>query len=160
METALYYTLSTVSQTLAGALGMLVAFLAIRAASLDATLKDALTELLDRAGADPRMRPASGSSSDLLRELDLLFGKTEDGWTKSTLLQAKHVHAMREALLSEARAAFVLSAVVMVACFAGLSCSPWIAGEFWRAVATLAAACVSGGGCLYTYGRLVLRALG
>jgi len=36
METALYYTLSTLSQTLAGALGMLAAFLVLRVSSLDA----------------------------------------------------------------------------------------------------------------------------
>jgi len=161
METALYYTLSTISQTLAGALGMLAAFLALRVSSLDATVRTALTELDQRAPGGPAVeaRPASGSVRETLSAWRRRFGDPLGGGYLITVLQqAEHLHQARETLLREARGALVVSACVMAICFVGLACTPWLGGDPWRAVPAFTMTIVAGAGCLLWYGRLVVRA--
>lgn len=50
MENALYYTLSTVAQTLAGALAVLVAFVVVRLGRLDDIVGDGEATLRSREG--------------------------------------------------------------------------------------------------------------
>ena len=55
METALYYTLSTVSQTLAGAMSLLAAFVVIRLSALDASITARVRYLYEFVGGDMTM---------------------------------------------------------------------------------------------------------
>jgi hypothetical protein len=131
MDTALYYTLSTVSQTLAGALGMLAAFLAIRITALEAALRADLAELEARtAGPSVGVRPESGSVAETLAGWRLRFstGDFERGSSYGALLlrRAEQGQESKATLLREAQWAFILSAAVMVGCFVGLASTPWL----------------------------------
>ena len=66
MENALYYTLSTIAQTLAGALAVLVAFELLRLSRLDDAITQGRAELQSRYGdwAKATSRPASRSDFD------------------------------------------------------------------------------------------------
>lgn len=163
METALYYTLSTVSQTLAGALGMLAAFLALRVAALDSTINSELTDLerwtQTQAGA---MRPRSGSVIDRLHGWRKRFGpgdfESDDGKV-GMLLRAEESYQSRTVLLGQARSAFVASAVVMGSCFVGLALAPWLGCVALRGGSAAAVAIIGGVLCLVWYGRIVGTAL-
>lgn len=52
MEDALYYTLSTISQTLAGALGLLAAFVLVRLSALGQALDNLVTQSAAALRAD------------------------------------------------------------------------------------------------------------
>lgn len=160
METALYYTLSTVSQSLAGALGMLAAFLAIRVSSLDATVRSALDELERRRGIDLATRPVSGSVREALTGWRQRFEGTQGhDYDRQMLARAEHVQASRETLLRDATRAFVVSACVMGASLVGLAVSPWLGQSGWRAVPTFFVGIGGAILCLAWYGRIVTGAL-
>lgn len=162
METTLCYTLSTVSQTLAGALGMLAAFLALRVSALDATIRGVLQELEARMGVLPAtMRPVGGSARETLRAWNQQVEQAGQGqgYAVQALAVANHALRSREGLLGATRGAFIVSGSVMGACFLGLALSPWLAVSPWGAIPAFVVAIVGGAGCLFWYGQIVRRAL-
>ena len=160
METALYYTLSTVSQTLAGALGMLAAFLALRVSVVDASIRAGLDELHKRTGAlDLGKGGSTHEAVEKWREWiaqphGALAATIRDAFDRASWNQR-----LRDALLRGARRAFVTSAGVMAACFVGLAAAPWLGCSAWRGVPVFVLAIAGGVVCLVWYGRIVGAAL-
>jgi hypothetical protein len=163
METALYYTLSTISQTLAGALGMLAAFLALRLSALHATIGDESETLQQRLGyVDPLSLPTP-TPDEIIRAHVRRFSAEElrrGGSVGARVAQrAGDDVAARDFLIAAATRAFVISAYVMAACFVGLALAPAAGTSAALAILILAAAIAAAVFCLVLYGRLVLRSL-
>ena len=156
METALYYTLSTVSQTLAGALGMLAAFLVLRVSTLDMSIREAIGRLQDTTHIHPH-----GGNQEILRVFQEEVKRQPQGRGAAVLALAHADRALqtRAGLLGAARAAFTLSACMMGICFIGLASSPWLALAAWRAIPVVAFVILGGVGCLVWYGLIVRGAL-
>jgi hypothetical protein len=159
-STALYYTFSTVSQTLAGALGMLAAFLALRAAALEGTFNAAAREL-------ERMTGRWGQQASLRTRAELVSfwrsvlsaEQTGAGQHRAVLATAEAAHESRERMLAEARRAFVASAAVMAACFVALAMTPLLSRSAGVSVVALGLLILAAVACLYWYGRIVREAL-
>jgi hypothetical protein len=160
VETTIYYTLSTISQTLAGSLAILAAFLAIRVSSLDATVRQALSELDRRAGGDNTEARATGGLREELKAWQRwLDGQQGVAHSHRVLATANQVQAAKDAVLDEARKVFVASTCVMVGCFIGLALAPSIAGSPFRTVSALVLTIGGGVGCLVWYGLMLGRTL-
>jgi hypothetical protein len=163
-ETSLYYTLSTVSQTLAGALGMLAAFLALRVAALEAVFRANISELETRSGMiNAEVRPPSGGDADTLEgwrkhfsERDLTTGNS---WNVQLFRRAERNLTAKRGLLRHAVLAFIVSATVMALCFVGLAITPWLSDSTSRAEAAAGFAVVGGIACLVGFGWIVRAAL-
>jgi hypothetical protein len=159
-DTALYYTLSTVSQTLAGALGMLAAFLALRVSALDGPIRD--LRLWARL-AYPPLQPAAAQTEPLLTAAKAWFaangGDPVHRHVGQTIDEAQRAYGARTTLLQQAKSAFAGSALVMGCCFVALACTPWLSSSEARAWTVAAVAIISGIACLVWYGRIVRAAL-
>jgi hypothetical protein len=159
MESALYYTLSTVAQTLAGALGMLAAFLAIRVAALDAIARDAIATVqrLPHPAVDMMALPVA--TDDAIDALEQRLPQEGAGAHRRWVAEAKQARSKRTKILSGARRAFVLSIVAMVGCFCGLAFTPWLRSCSPVAVLALAVAVLLSASCLRRYWFIVRDAL-
>jgi hypothetical protein len=162
-ENALYYTLSTVSQTLAGALGMLAAFLAIRVASLDATIQTDL-EGLKRETGESYWPSLSGARdiAGIIEAWDTHIKGMPGLQTEarmSLLNRARSTLVLKTDLLEGAQRAFILSAIIMGVCFAGLAVTPWLGVVAERGETAGGLAVLCGVTCLVWYGRIVRAAL-
>ena len=158
-ETALYYTLSTVSQTLAGALGMLAAFLAIQTSALDAALRAEISEMESRHGPDPAVRPTSGSTAEMLGAWRVRLNTVRDSYSVLLLERGERLLRKKARILRTAARAFAWSAAVMGACFVGLATTPWLSCTRPRAWTAAAVAIAGGIACLVWYGKIVREAL-
>ncbi len=159
MENALYYTLSTVSQTLAGALGMLAAFLALRVSTLDTRIRERLRELFERTHA---LDLGNCGAREALSAWGAWIASCRDPRAKSVLRafgDAERDQQSRDRLLRGVRRALIASACVMGACFTGLASSPWLALAPGRAIGALCLAILGGVACLVWYGLIVRGAL-
>lgn len=157
METALYYTLSTVSQTIAGALGMLAAFLALRVSALDADFNAAAREL-ERSTGQWGIQARYGKPADIINHWTHFLA--DSSASKNAVLDtARRAHTGRRMLLLAARRVFVVSACVMSACFVGLASAPVLCHSLAVSVVALAVAILGGIRCLFSYARIVRDAL-
>ena len=163
-ETALYYTLSTVSQTLAGALGMLAAFLALRVSALDTAIRSDLQQLeVQTQSVNPAVRPADGRTSTAWKGWRAWWGQyggdPSHAWKGQLIDRGERAEAVKAALLRQAKWAFAGSAAVMGSCFVGLAAAPWLSCVWLRAWAAAFVVIVGGMACLVWYGRIVREAL-
>lgn len=140
---------------------MLAAFLVLRVSSLDAKVSAALLQLSAVASdVHPADKGIAGAFEIIRARLPGMQQiHAAPGWAPQVLDQGERAYASRLGLLPAARKAFVISAALMVACFVGLACTPWLGHSKWRAAPTFVVAIVGGLVCLVSYGRLVAGAL-
>jgi hypothetical protein len=126
MENTLYYTLSTIAQTLAGALAVLVAFVLFKLADLDRAIQHAQFELQGRFGE-------WGEIWDILRVGGLKKFDEGHGEHQPRIRAAYHhgylAWQLRPRILSVLSYALIGSVVDIGACFAALPWVPRLAGS-------------------------------
>jgi hypothetical protein len=174
LTTALYYTLSTISQTLAGALGLFAAFMIIRISAFNQLIYERMAELyaeLNYADQTLGQARARGDAKAVF-----VFYRAHQEKARPTggfgnpprmplnasqelrLSEGEAMVQRKESLLRSVGYALVASAVTIAACFAGLALTP-VAGDGAVAVAALVVAVLLGAGCLSALVTIMIRAL-
>jgi hypothetical protein len=169
METTLYYTFSTVAQTLAGAIGLLAAFVIYYLAQLDGKLRTHLEVLYLRY-------PNVTETLDLeflwtqydIPGLLKYFGEDKleqlsrgDGLDKAQYLgPAGKLYQKRQLLVGRMRIGLWWTGATILASVATLSIAGIIAESYGAlGVLLLALAVAAVGICLFLYGRIVVAAI-
>jgi hypothetical protein len=152
--TALYYTFSTIAQTLAGALAVLVAFTLFGLAKLDEAIRKGQEGLLGRYSDAPkrwevlRVGGLKGLEADVgvpVQDLNLRVAYHE----------AFVSVGLRPGVLRAIRQALAVTVVAITLCFVALPLTPILAGRTALACITTVAAVVLGIACLGLYWRLI-----
>jgi hypothetical protein len=159
VENALYYTLSTISQTLAAAIGLLAAFLILRLGSLDRQLDEHFHEL--RYADDPDLHEARGRR-DFARVLSLVSeheAQLTHAGRRYHFPAARNLVALRSKLVVSLRNYLLATALVIVVAVVGLAWAPEIASNRAGARALLVVEIFGVLLCFYGYVRLIIKAL-
>jgi hypothetical protein len=167
METTLYYTFSTIAQTLGGAIGLLAAFLVYYLGQLDAALRGHLDFLFHRYPLtqdtiDLESMWSKYDISGLLEYFDndvLERLSGGDGTDRSFhLAPAKQLWASRREALGITRMAVFWTGGTIVGALVALASAHGLAlGGPWLAVPVLAVGIGAAARCLWLYGRLILQ---
>jgi len=126
METALFYTLSTIAQTLAGALAVLVAFVLFKLADLDRAIQHAQFELQGRF--DEWVEIWEGLRVGGLKEFEKGHGERQPR-IRAAYHEGHLAWQLRPRILRVLAYALVGSVVDIAACFAALPGAPKLAGS-------------------------------
>ena len=124
--TALYYTLSTIAQTLADALAVLVAFVLFRLARLDGAVTTGQANIQARA---TEWEPLWKS---FLADPDAMHARmrTQSNWDSvqlwDSLYSARSALHQRPRIIRVLSYALIGSVVDIAVCFAALPCVPWL----------------------------------
>ena len=165
MVNSIFYTFSTISQTLAGAIGLLAAFLLFHLSQLDQRIRRHLETLYSRY---PRATETvdldfiweAYSVPDLLDyfEKDRLdYLSAGEGTDKAMYLrQALTLWKARQVALAQTRNALAWTAAVILFALAMLALADVVARWQIAATVALATGIAAAGWCLWLYGRLVL----
>lgn len=141
MDTALYYTLSTVSQTLAGAMGVLAAFVLIRLSALNSAIAERVRYLYENLQGDLHIYRESlgvGGGEKVLAQFRAQFDKEvkdsaaehrqrEQGFnnrTEAHLLEGEAMLASRRRLLEDTTRSVIATVVVIGVALIGLLFGP------------------------------------
>jgi hypothetical protein len=147
-DTALYYTFSTISQTLAGALGLLAAFVITRAASLNDLIAERARQVHDsvQSTADAEKAYVDGDLGRYLEITRTRVGKSVgnmpnqralDGNEERMLAAGEQAYNRRRRLIASTRGALVWSIGAILYSLAGLVATPFLTS--FRLVAALLA---------------------
>jgi hypothetical protein len=174
LTTSLYYTLSTISQTLAGALGLFAAFMIIRIGAFNQLIHERMAELYaelnyaDQALGQARARGDAKAVFDFYRAHQEKarptggFGNPPrmplNASQELRLSEGESMVQRKASLLRDVGYALLASAVTIAGCFAGLALTP-VAGDGAAAIGALAVAVLFGGGCLAGLVLTMIRAL-
>jgi hypothetical protein len=169
VENTLFYTFSTISQTLAGAIGLLAAFVLYYLAELNRRLRSHLQKLYSRY-------PAATETVDLelmwehydVPGLLAYFKKDHlerlsggEGTDKALHLKpAEGLWQSRQAALARTQEALAWTAVVIVFAITMLACARLVAPYAFLSVSLLAIAVCAVAWCFWLYSRLILSAVG
>jgi hypothetical protein len=172
-DTSLYYTLSTIAQTLAGALGLLAAFMVIRLTAPNQLLRDHARQLYE-AGADNLVRSyyARGDHAALFAWYRARFEEVRaKGGTgnpprqflnpgqETVLTEAEQILATKSALVAQTRHALFASAAVILGCFFSLATVHWLKTTPVMAAGIMILILGGATYCLWCYLRLLKKAL-
>jgi hypothetical protein len=174
LDTTLYYTFSTISQTLAGALGLLAAFIIIRIGAFNLLLHDHAHDLYESVGGDAiaRQHYVRGDKPALFKWFrDKHEEVKEQGGTGNP--PRPFLDTRLEAVLTEAEAmltrkttltggtihALFASAFVILACFVALATVHCLKAIEPVAYGVLVSIVVGAAYCLCLYVWLLRRAL-
>jgi hypothetical protein len=175
LNTALYYTLSTISQTLAGALGLFAAFMIIRIDAFNKLIYERMTELYSELGfgdegltkarasgnakavfafyrgRQEKARPTGGSG----HPPQMPLGRSQE----DRLAEGEAMVGRKQALLDRVGRALLANGLAIVSCFAGLGATPLIASRAAVAWVALVVAVLFGAGCIVALLCIMKRAL-
>ena len=129
MENALYYTLSTVAQTLAGALAVLVAFVVVRLGRLDDIIGHGEATLRSKGGpTDEALRILLDQGPEAMdvfyKEKTSNTLKVGGGWEAYT--PAYQAGRDRPIIKQRLYVALGFTVAAIVVCFIALPLTPWI----------------------------------
>ena len=159
-ENVLYYTFSTIAQTLAAAFGVLTAIVVVRLPAIENVVENAKAIILthhgdknyERAWIALREGGLSGYSA---------AGFRIEGHLVNTQLAAAHGAWLTWGnLIGSVRLALIPTGADIAVCFLALPAVPWLAAKpawAWAAVTLTVATAVF---CLVSYGWLVTRLVG
>jgi hypothetical protein len=175
MDTALYYTFSTIAQTLAGVLGLLAAFLALRINAFNHVIYQRMHDLQQRKNwTDSELlghlwsgnAPAFFSYFRAKLEEVNTEGGIGNSWQqvldegdKVLLTQADGLLERRGKLLQEAKYVVVTSAIVIIFSFTVLMVVPCVYNRTGIPILLLVLGWVGAAMCLIWYVRIILTAL-
>ena len=165
MDTALYYTFSTIAQTLAGALAILGAFLLSHLLRINAQLGQHLQELKSRYDEKDTLPDLQelwvrGDAAALITYFTAdRLGILSNEFGDLRLDRARALFAHKSVLLTECKRVTAATVATMIASFVVLAITPWIGripGLLGAMVffATCGLGISSAGYCLIRYGRL------
>ena len=159
-ENALYYTFSTIAQTLAAAFGVLTAIVVVRLPAVEAAVENAKSIVLTHHG-DVNYERAwiALSQSGLSGYRDAGF-RIEGHLVNMQLAAGHRAWVSWEKLTSSVRLALIPTGADIAVCFLALPAVPWLSQRTpcaWAAVVFTVAAGVL---CLVSYGWLVTRLVG
>jgi hypothetical protein len=175
METALYYTFSTIAQTLAGVLGLFAAFLALRINAFNHVIYERMhdlqqgknwgsSELLGHFGRGDA--PAFfGYFRGQFEEVKAQAGTSDppqqvlDQGEAALLTQAEGLLERKAKLLRAAQRVIVASATVIIFSFIMLMNVPWVKDCTGIAVLLLFLGVAGAAGCVVWYVLMILTAL-
>ncbi len=171
MDTALYYTFSTIAQTLAGVLAILGAFFLFHLIRINAQLGQHLQELktrYDEKGTllDLQELWVRGDASALITYFTAdRLGILNNEFGNLRLDRARALFDHKSILLTEIERVTAVTIATMIASFVVLAITPWIGripGRLGAAVffATCGVGISSAGYCLTRYGRLARQIVG
>jgi len=165
LDNTLYYTFSTIAQTLAGALGLVVALIVIRVGAFNKLLHDHSRDLY-RALSDV---PSDGGElrsyyyrGDKPAFFKLIYDKYKPSITPEqmeVLREAKDMQRRKDALTSATAWALYPSVATIFLCFVALATVHWLKTK--PCYAYIGLSLITGGAvyCLLAYVRLLHRAL-
>jgi hypothetical protein len=160
METALYYTFSTIAQTLASALGLLAVFLALRINAFNRVIYDNMHELQRRRQSDTSEVPEalmyfwSGDPYKFFKAVDV-----RDPYENRLVEASKDLLKRRSELLVLPKRVFVASAIVIIFSFIVLMTVPWVHDRTSIAVLLLLLGVAGATRCMIWYVQMILTAL-
>lgn len=164
MENTLYYTFSTIAQTLAGAVAFLGAFVLFRLQAISHLLQSS-AELLSRVwlADDEIQRAAAGSdySAVLARAQILVKLPIPSGWGlihQAALEGMQRSIVQRSRILGSLKTALVFAAIVMVSAVAALASVAELASPRKLAIGVLVVGVVGFGISVLAIGNLVWKA--
>ena len=158
MDTALYYTFSTIAQALAAAIALLGAFTLYRLQLLAAAMPEAASILkthttANRADVDGAFIVADYTKVfELVRAADAKSQRTE---IRAGLEKFSRILGEKRAVIRTFQSALLASVIVILGSVIVLALTPSIARS-GSPVLVLVAGCVSLGFCLGLYARLLL----
>jgi hypothetical protein len=139
-DQTIYYTLSTIAQTLAGALAVLVAFVVLKLSALDGAIGNALYEIQSRHVAWDTIWAALGKSG--MEGMDKATGDAiRDQRLRSIYSGAEAAMRTRAPIVTALSWAVAASVIDIALCFVALpltpkllECPPWASRAVWGAV--------------------------
>ena len=158
METALYYTFSTIAQALAAAVALLGAFTLYRLQLVSAALPEAAALLKTNTSANRADVDAAFIVADYARVFELVRGadaKSQRTEIRAGLEKVARLLAEKRSVLRTFQASLIASVFVILGSVIVLSFTPAIARGGSPAL-VLAGGCVALGVCLALYARLLL----
>jgi hypothetical protein len=174
LDTTLYYTFSTISQTLAGALGLLAAFMVIRISAFNLLLHDHARDLYETAGGDEiaRRHYVRGDKPALFKwyrdkheEVRKQGGTGNpprpflDTRQEAVLTEAEAMLASKAALTNGTAWTLLASVAVILACFLSLAIVHWLRTVPSVAHGFLVLILAGSAYCLWSYVQLLRKAL-
>jgi hypothetical protein len=168
VESTIYYTFSTISQTLAGALGLLGAFVILRMSALNRLIEDKMDLLLKGPGegyVDLMAARADGNSERFFKVITAMcepgqpLDRRVSAVTRITLDQGRAMLGRKAKLLQDVRFIMVATAVCIVASMSALALTVPIASVPWLTFELLFFGVMSAAVCLGLQVRLMLEAL-
>ena len=151
--TTLYYTFSTIAQTLAGARAVLVAFTLFGLAKLDEAIRKGQAELL-RYSQWPKRWEALRAGGLKGLEDDIGADVTEL-YLRIAYHEASVSAGLRPGILRALRIALAATVVDIALCFIALPCTPNLAGLPFLAWGAAGVSAALGIACLWLYWRLI-----
>ncbi len=167
METSLYYTFSTIAQTIAGAIGLLGAFLIYHLIETQRSLNEYLEELYSYYPKGQGMEDLDFMwehkdidgllkyfREDKLRQLEVGDFLAKPKY----LVPAERLHEHRKLLLKRTKVALLLTCITIILSLFILPIVSFLVCWFDRAilVGILIAGPILGSLCIYLYARIVL----
>jgi hypothetical protein len=174
LDNTLYYTFSTISQTLAGALGLLAAFIIIRIGAFNLLLHDHARDLYESVGGDAiaRQHYVRGDKPALfkwfrdrheeVRKQDGTGNPPQpflDAHHELVLTEAEAMLGRKAAVTKDTTRALFVSAIEIFACFAALAIAHWLKTIPCLAYILLVLILAGAASCLGLYVQLLRRAL-
>ena len=172
MDTALYYTFSTIAQTLAGVLGLLAAFLALRINAFNHVIYERMHDLHQRknwtdsellghfwSGNAPAFFGYFKAKLEEVNTEEGIGNSLLDEGDKLLLTQADGLLERRKRLLREAKYVFLTSAVVIIFSFTVLMFVPRVYNRPGIPIRLLVLGVVGAAICVFWYVRIILNAL-
>ena len=167
MENSLYYTFSTISQTLAGAIGILGAFLIYHLSETRRSLNEYLEKLYSfypkaQETVDLDFMWEHGDVDGMLkyfREDKLRRFDVGDCLAQPLyLVPAERLHKRRRVLLKKLKTALLLTCITIVFSLAVLSAATCLTGWFGKSIVAciLIVGLLLASLCIYLYARIVL----
>jgi len=174
LDTTLYYTFSTIAQTLAGALGLVAAFTVIRISAFNQLLHNHADDLYVSAEADEVVtrhyirgdKPALFKCYRAKHEEIKQRGGTGNPpqpylnvRQEAILTESEAMLASKASLLADTGSALLVSVGVILACFLCLAVANWLKAVPMVAYASLVLVVAGAAYCLWSYVKLLRKAL-
>ena len=161
---ALYYTFSTIAQTLGGAIALLGAFVFYRLQGLNASIAHIVTQqILQHDFGQTRHTldelHARGKHDDFLEQVRLSSASVGPEHLRIPIARLDELVTAKSSLLTGFRFSLTLTVALITLSVAFLACVPSIVRSYCLAVSLLAIGVTAFLGCLLTYARLLLRDL-
>ena len=136
VENALYYTLSTIAQTLAGSLAVLVAFVLLRLSRLEDGITQARADLQSRYTVWQTLWDTL--LADGLEGLDKMASpRIEQPHLRALYHEASVAWRIRPEVIRRLKVALGFTVADIILCFVALPFTPWIACSPWASRAIL-----------------------
>jgi hypothetical protein len=159
-ENALYYTFSTIAQTLAAAFGILTAIVVVRLPTLENAVENAKAIILTHHGDANYETAWTALRQHGLSGYRAAGFRVEGHLVNMQLAVAHRAWVSWGKLISSVRLAMIPTGADIAACFLALPVVPWLAPKptwAWTAVVLTVATAVL---CIVSYGWLVTRLVG